>query len=92
MKTNKFICAWIWVWYNDITRLCIVVGMPSFIAVIMARAFFGPGEHLKCVAMATYIGFFAWALLDNNYSNLRRIGLDEYRRKLNVKHEGPRSC
>jgi len=73
---------WIWFWYNDITRFCLLFGLPSIILVVVCWLVIGPGEYLRTVAMITYGVFFAWALLDNDYSNLRRIGMDEYRRKL----------
>lgn len=82
METNKFVRAWIWFWYNDVTRICIIIGVPVLPASIVAYFIFGPGEHLRSVALATYTIFCGWALLDSDYSNLRRIGLDEYRRNL----------
>lgn len=85
METNKMVRAWIWFWYNDATRICIMIGVPIMPALIVSYAIFGPGEYLREVAMATYLLFFGWAMADNDYSNLRRIGLDEHRRKLGRK-------
>ena len=82
METNKFVRAWIWFWYNDATRICIIIGIPILPAIAVSYVIFGPGEYLRGVAMATYLFFCLWAGTDNDYSNLRRIGLDEYRRKL----------
>ena len=82
METNKFIRAWIWFWYNDITRLCIILGLPVIPVIAVVAAVFGPGEYLRTVAGFTYIFIFGWALLDNDYSNLRRIGMDEHRKKI----------
>lgn len=82
METNKFIRAWIWFWYNDITRLCVLIGVPVIPVVAATTAVFGPGEYLRTVAGVTYVLFFAWALIDNDYSNLRRIGMNEYRKKI----------
>lgn len=82
METNKFKRAWIWFWYNDITRMCILMGLPIIPVVLAVGFIFGFGEYLRGVAMFTYAFTFGWALLDNDYSNLRRIGMNEYRKKI----------
>lgn len=81
-ETNKFKRAWIWFWYNDITRICIITGLPIIPILLLCCYLFGTGEYLRGVAMFSYCFFVGWAFLDNDYSNLRKIGLDEYRRKL----------
>ena len=82
METNKFIRAWIWLWYNDITRLCVLLGLPVIPVIVVVATVFGLGEYLRTVAVISYVLFFGWALLDNDYSNLRRIGMNEYRKKI----------
>ena len=82
METNKFKRAWLWIWYNDITRLCVLLGLPVLPVIMVCYLAFGPGEYLRTVAGVAYIGFFVWALIDNDYSNLRRIGMNEYRKKI----------
>jgi len=82
METNKFKRTWIWFWYSDITRFCILIGVPVIPVIAIAYNIFGPGEYLRTVAGITYILFFGWALFDNDYSNLRRIGMNEYRKKI----------
>ncbi len=82
METNKYTKAWIWIWYNDITRLCILFGCPVLPAISMCYLVFGSGEYLKTVVIIVYAFFIGWAMVDNDYSHLRRIGLDEYRNKL----------
>lgn len=74
--------AWIWLWYNDITRLMVLIGVPVIPVLVLSYYVFGPGEYLRLLAGASYIVFFCWAMLDNDYSNLRRIGLDEFRNKI----------
>lgn len=82
---SKFQYCWIWFWYNDITRLCIIVGLPVIPIVFITAYFFGWGEYLRTVAACSYIFFFGWALMDNDYSNLRKIGLDEYCKPLKMR-------
>jgi len=82
METNKFKRAWIWIWYNDITRICVIIGLPVIPVVAEAAIMFGPGEYLRTVAGMAYAFFCVWALIDNDYSNLRRIGMNEYRKKI----------
>lgn len=82
MEKNRFKRAWIWLWYNDITRMCVLIGLPVIPAVAATAAIFGQGEYLRTVAGIAYIVFFGWALLDNDYSTLRRIGMNEYRKKI----------
>lgn len=82
METNKFKRAWIWFWYNDITRICILMGLPIIPVVFTVGVIFGFDEYLRGVAMFAYTFTFGWALLDNDYSNLRRIGMNEYRKKI----------
>ena len=74
--------AWIWFWYNDATRLLMLIGVPVVPVVALCAVVFGPGEYLRAVALATYGGLVGWALVDNDYSKLRKIGRDEYRRKM----------
>jgi len=82
METNKFKRAWIWFWYNNFTRICIVMGLPVLPVVVITYFIFGTTNNLRTVALVTYSIFLVWALIDNDYSNLRRIGMNEYRRKL----------
>jgi len=81
-ETNRLKRFWIWLWYNDATRLLIILGVPVIPVVVLAGVLFGPGEYLRPVAMSAYVFTFGWAFIDNDYSNLRRIGMDEYRKKL----------
>lgn len=86
METNKFKRAWIWFWYNNITRLLLLVGLPIAPAIGIAY-YLGirDGEVMRGIAMFTYMLFVGWGILDNDYSNLRGIGLDEHRSKLKDK-------
>jgi hypothetical protein len=82
MEKNKLKIAWIWIWYNDITRLSFMAGIPLIPIVYLAFIFGFPPEHLKKLAMGIYALFMIWMFADNDYSNLRRIGMNEYREKL----------
>jgi len=81
-EKNKFKRAWIWFWYNDITRIFIIIGLPIIPIVLLVAYLFGTGEYLRNVALITYGFFLCWLMIDNDYSKLRRIGMDEYRKKL----------
>ena len=83
-ETNKLKRGWIWFWYNDFTRFGVLFGVPALCITIFCAYFFGIGEYLRTIAAWAYVLFFGWAMFDNDYSNLRRIGLDEYRRKIKV--------
>jgi len=58
------------------------MGIPLIPVAALLMAFSVPGETLRGILIGIYVLLFVWALLDNDYSNLRRIGMDEYRRKL----------
>ena len=62
--------------------MAILTGIPVIPVVAIAYIILGPVSYLENIALWTYGLLFAWAILDNDYSNLRRIGMDEYRRKL----------
>ena len=81
-EKNKYKRAWIWFWYNDVTRFCVLFGIPVIPVLLVSVALFGTGEYLQALGVGTYMFFFGLALLDNDYSNLRRIGMNEYRKKL----------
>jgi len=82
MEKNRFKRAWIWMWYNDITRLCALIGLPTAALILVIGFVFGFGEYLRVVAMLHYYVMLGWMLLDNDYSNLKRIGLNEHREKI----------
>ena len=82
METNKLKRAWIWLWYNDVTRFAVQLGLPIIPVILLVAYFFGVGEYLRTVAMFAYMFTFGWMIIDNDYSNLRRIGMTEYRKKI----------
>lgn len=81
-ETNKLIRFWIWIWYNSYTRLCILLGFTVIPVLVFAKIFGIYGEFVIDFSVFTYIVFLFWAIIDNDFSNLRRIGLDEHRNKL----------
>ena len=81
-EKNKLKITWIWLWYNDVTRILVIFGFPSIIAVAIGRLLSVDADHLQKIALAVYVFVFFWASVDNDYSNLRRIGLNEYRNKI----------
>ena len=83
-ETRKFVRAWIWFWYNDVTRLAVLLGVPAILAAVVLAGLGVDGEARKNGVLATYVAFFMWALLDSDYSQLNRIGLTVYRRPLAV--------
>jgi len=84
METNKIKHFWIWFWYNDTTRLCVLFGayLP-LIAIFLYRAGLD-AEAIKRTIIFIYLAVIVWAIVDNDYSKLRHIGLDEHRRKLKL--------
>lgn len=81
-ETNKFKRLWIWLWYNDITRLSIMIGLPLIPMAIICIFLFGGGEYLRYLLLTMYTFLICWMLIDNDYSNLRRIGMNEYRERI----------
>lgn len=83
IETNKLKRAWIWFWYNDITRMFMVLIPSYFVLLIPLMIWLGfDDQSIRNTCGALYGFGISFALLDNNYSNLRRIGLNEYRKKL----------
>lgn len=82
-ETNKFIRLWIWTWYNDYTRLFVVMLPSYFVILIPLLHICGlPDKYMMDTILSIYVIILMMAFCDNDYSNLRRIGLNEYRRKL----------
>jgi len=85
-KVSKIEGAWIWFWYSDITRMLVVMVPSYFIILIPLLMYFGvQGETLRQTVMFTYIAVFMIAMMDNNYENLNKIGLDVNRKKIERK-------
>ena len=84
MEKNKIKIAWIWLWYNDITRVFIVLIPTYFVVLIPFMLYIGvPENAFSNILSIVYVIVLVWGVCDNDYSNLRRIGLDEYRRPIN---------
>ena len=81
-ETNKFKRLWISLWYHDTTRLLVMMGFPVVITFFILKVSFELNSIPPEVYATQYVLIFCWMMIDNNYSNLRRIGLDEYRKKL----------
>ena len=81
---SKFQKAWIWIWYNDATRLLFIFfGGNLLLTIPLLFLWSGlDAETIRGVAAAQYAMFFGWGILDNDYSNLRKIGMDEFRNHL----------
>ncbi len=83
-ESRPLVRAWIRFWYNDATRLVMMLGVP-LLPLVLLLAYLGiDGELRRGLTMGAYVLLFGWMMLDNDYSNLRRIGLDENRRPLRV--------
>lgn len=85
LETRMWVRTWIWFWYNDLTRMAVVLGIPAGLITLAAALCEVSGEALRSTALWSYGGLFAWMFVDNDYSKLRRIGLDEERRPLHTK-------
>lgn len=81
-ETRRLVRAWIWLWYHDYTRLALMTGLHLPLVLLAFAVSFGTGEYLRNVALISYGLTIAWLMLDNDYSNLRRIGMDEFRNPL----------
>lgn len=86
---SKWKKAWIWFWYNDITRICLIIIPLYNIALIPLLYFLGirDPELMKVIMVGIWGILFTWGMIDNDYSNLRKIGLDEYRNPLPKKEK-----
>lgn len=82
-NVSKLEYCWIWFWYNDITRMFVIL-IPSYMFLLIPfLKWIGiPFEYFDEIAVAVYLTVFVLGLTFNDYSQLRKIGLDEYRRKL----------
>jgi hypothetical protein len=75
--------TWIWFWYSDATRLLLVLFPGHFLVLLPVMLWLHwSGAAIKGVLLGTYLLGIALAMADNDYENLRRIGLDPYRRPL----------
>lgn len=75
--------AWIWFWYWDVSRLLFVLFPGHFLLTLPVMGWLHwDGPLIKDVLIGTYLLVLAVAMVDNDYENLRRIGLDPYRRPL----------
>jgi len=81
IERNRLKRAGIWLWYNDITRVALLFGFPASVT-LTAYLLFGCGEYLRDVCAVSLAVIVACMIFCGDYSNLRRIGLDEYRRKI----------
>lgn len=81
-ETRRLVRAWIWFWYHDHIRLALMTGLHLPLILLAFAVVFGTGEYLRDVALIGYGITIVWLLTDNDYTNLRRIGLDEFRNPL----------
>ncbi len=80
---GKFQKCWIWFWYNDITRIFLVL-IPTYCVLLVPLLLWfnlAPDIIAKVIG-AVYLIILVIASVDSSYSNLRKIGLDENRKKL----------
>jgi len=81
-EENKIKRFWIWLWYNDIFRIFFVL-IPSYFIILVPFCCYFFGENTsKAILPFVYLFVFAYAMINNDYSNLRRIGMNEYREKI----------
>jgi len=72
-------------WYSDWFRVCfIIVGIWWQIPLLLylSSKLNLSEKCMETVSIALYLGLLFLGMVFNNYSNLRRIGLNEYHRKL----------
>lgn len=83
-EQNKLKRLWIWIWYNDWFRtIFILLGIWWAIPLIILLRYLGLSEDIsKNIVCLLYVMLIGLAMIYNDYSNLRRIGLNEYREKI----------
>jgi len=73
-------------WYSEWFRLLIVLGVPYVPMLTYFSCKYNWGADLsKTVVLGSYILGWIFGLSINDWSNLRRIGLTEYHRKIKEK-------
>ncbi len=81
-KLNYF---WIWFWYNTTTRFLFVLLPGHFIFSVPLMFYLNiQPELFKDILVFSYLLLIIIAIIYNDFSNLRKIGLDENRKKLNT--------
>jgi len=83
-EQNRFKRAFIWVWYSSLFRmLCLSIALPFMILLsVFLRRIGLDIDAATYIAYSAYITLIFMFLIFRDYSNLRRIGLDEYRNRL----------
>lgn len=71
---------WIWFWYNDIVRFILPLFGLHLVLTLAGLHFTGlltvlESETIKGILIAQYLFVFLWALADNDYTQLNKIGL-----------------
>jgi len=66
----------IWLWYSDLFRVLMPIFILIFFSVLLGNRLGGDISLAAIVILLFLLAIF------NDYSNLRRIGRDEFRRKL----------
>lgn len=82
-ETNKLKRLWVWSWYNDFTRIFVIMLPSYFVILVPLLHILGlPDKYMLDTILTIYMIVLMLAFCHNDYSNLRRIGLNEYRKKL----------
>jgi hypothetical protein len=86
-ETRPLVRAWIWFWYNDTTRLLLILLPGHLLLTLPLLYWLGlSGESLKNGAIALIAAGYFWAFLHNDYTQLHRIGLSTNRKPLRPKN------
>lgn len=82
-ETNVFKRAWIRFWYNGWTRIFVVLAPTYFIILVpLLHVLNVCGEATRIILQVVYIGVLAWAIIDNDFTNLYRIGRNVHGKRL----------
>jgi len=80
---RKLNYIFIWTWYNDWFRLFVIMTPTYMVFLIPFCLWIGvPNEYMKNVLFSVYLIGLGLAFVYNDYSNLRKIGMDENRNTL----------
>ena len=88
IKVGRLQYWWIWCWYNDVTRLVgVLLGLHVIPTGIVLYNLGVDHDAIRFVIAAQYLVVFGWALIDNDYTNLNKIGLTVHRTPLRRKNK-----
>ena len=83
-EQNRLKRAFIWIWYSGKFRVIFILFNFWWLLPLMLWLYsLGLDiQAVKCIAFLLHMSLFMMGCIFNDFSNLRKIGLDEYRNSL----------